>query len=57
MPTMAKVIMVLVILGKLKERMVSLKISPPKKMGSHPKAKIMSELVAQEWNPSVSCND
>jgi len=53
MPMEARVINILVICGKLKERVVELNASPPRKSGSHPRAKIIRALVDQEWNDSI----
>ena len=55
-PTMAKVIIVRVINGKLNERMLLLNSDPPTITGNQPSRKIIKALVAQEWNPSIIVN-
>ena len=52
-PTKETVIILLVKIGRLKERTVKLNFSPPKNIGSHPKAKSNKAAVAQDQNPSM----
>ena len=47
-PTKARVINVLVTNGKLVDRVVTLKLSPPRSIGIQPITPIMRALVAQE---------
>lgn len=52
-PIIEKFIIFLVIMGRLYDNKENLKVEPPMITGSHPSVKIISALVAQEWNPSV----
>ena len=52
-PNKEIVIILLVKIGKLKDRTVRLKFRPPKNIGSHPKAKSKRAAVAQDQKPSI----
>ena len=50
-PTMATIIKVRETTGKLLDKTVVLKLSPPNIMGIHPIRPMIKALVAQEWKP------